>query len=131
MDESVRSGIQGQLTNVMISKILEKRVKCELDDDRVDPNTAAAIAECVIRLSKEDAEEASKKTKTPTTINASSFLDFNADKIGADQVWDERQFLDNESRDALERAKASSFPQFADRWEHHPRQQQREEEQNM
>ena len=129
MDESVRSGIQGQLTNVMISKILEKRVKCELDDDRVDPNTAAAIAECVIRLSKEDAEEASKKTKTPTTINASSFLDFNADKIGADQVWDERQFLDNESRDALERAKASSFPQFADRWEHHPRQQQ--EEQNM
>jgi hypothetical protein len=131
MDESVRSGIQGQLTNVMISKILEKRVKCELDDDRVDPNTAAAIAECVIRLSKEDAEETSKKTKTPTAINASSFLDFNADKIGADQVWDERQFLDNESRDALERAKASSFPQFADRWEHHPRQQQKEEEQNM
>ena len=70
-----------------------------------------------------------KNKISPTTINASSFLEFNADKIGADQVWDERQFLDNESRDALERAKASSFPQFADRWEHHLRQQQ--EEQNM
>lgn len=112
MDETVRSGIQGQLTNVMIGKILEKRVKCELDDDRVDPNTAAAIAECVIRLSEED-----DKSKTTTiAVNASAFLDFNADKIGADQVWDERQFLLRESRDALERAKASSFPRFAERW---------------
>ena len=117
VDETVRSGIQGQLTNAMIAKILEKRVKCELDDDRVDPNTAAAIAECVMRLSKEDDDE-EKVPSISNSINASSFLDFNPDKIGADQTWDEHQFLLCESRDTFARAKASSFPQFSHRWEH-------------
>jgi len=118
VDETVRSGIQGQLTNAMIAKILEKRVKCELDDDRVDPNTAAAVAECVIRLSKEDDDEEKVQSISNSIINASSFLDFNPDKIGADQTWDEHQFLLCESRDTFARAKASSFPQFSHRWEH-------------
>jgi hypothetical protein len=123
IEDSVRKEIQGDLTDIMIAKILEKRVKCELDDDCVSPEIASAIARFITTL-----EQNSVGERTPPLNEASSFLDFNADKIAADQNWKQHESFHKERALVFSNAKRSSLAQFSARFELRERVEEEDDE---